>query len=430
VSATVSSLPASSAVSGGSGAAYTAYSSPYSAESTDSVIYIRKTASKSTSSSNVVSKVTSARGKVFTILGQDSSGDWLYASYNGNYGFVRERDFERVSGSTGSSTGSSSLGSASYTPYSSPRTGISKASTIYLRRTASADNSEENVATQLTGASGATFSILGQDSTGNWLYARYSANNGNTYEGFVNKNDFTVTTGSATTGTGTGANATGSSTSSSGATAGEGSGSTSERWGTITIPNAGQYYIYGNYTYTKGGKTYYYYDENAKGDLYDVHTTTAKGSQVAVVMGHNVRKQAKNGSKGMFHNLHHIQNALANRGKCDYCGATCSTSTYGTTINASYDGYSRWEVMCFYEIGHGKGTSLLQSNMQPWKTTTQNYVNTQLTYARTSGYKGWVNPNVSYSANGRYMMLITCGDEYESSSNASSKLYMLLKAAG
>lgn len=33
-----------------------------------------------------------------------------------------------------------------------------------------------------------------------------------------------------------------------------------------------------------------------------------------------------------------------------------------------------------------------------------------------------------YSDGGKYAMLITCGDKYENNSNATSKLYVLLKA--
>ena len=33
-----------------------------------------------------------------------------------------------------------------------------------------------------------------------------------------------------------------------------------QKWGSITIPNAGNYPIYGNYIGEKKGKTYYYYD--------------------------------------------------------------------------------------------------------------------------------------------------------------------------
>ena len=49
-------------------------------------------------------------------------------------------------------------------------------------------------------------------------------------------------------------------------------------------------------------------------------------------------------------------------------------------------------------------------------------------YAADKANKGWINPNVSYSDGGKYAMLITCGDKYENNSNATSKLYVLLKA--
>ena len=133
----------------------------------------------------------------------------------------------------------------------------------------------------------------------------------------------------------------------------------------------------------------------------------------------------------MFHKLHHVQNAILGVSKCEAsdCGASCS-GYKTTTISASLDGYKTWDIALFYEIPKGSSTSILNHNSQPWKTSTQSYLQYQQSYAKTSGYKGWVNPNVSLDANGKYMMLITCGDKYESSSNATSKLYMLLKARG
>lgn len=92
------------------------------------------------------------------------------------------------------------------------------------------------------------------------------------------------------------------------------------------------------------------------------------------------------------------------------------------------DGYSKWDIMCLYEIGPNQSTGILAYNARPWGTSASSYVSTQLSYAADKANKGWINPNVSYSDGGKYAMLITCGDKYENNSNATSKLYVLLKA--
>ena len=62
----------------------------------DKTIIMRKTPDKSTSSSNVVKKLSGVKGKAFSILGE--SGDWYYASYSSYKGYVRKQDFAVASG--------------------------------------------------------------------------------------------------------------------------------------------------------------------------------------------------------------------------------------------------------------------------------------------------------------------------------------------
>ncbi|MBQ7091271.1 MAG: hypothetical protein IJN83_01285 [Clostridia bacterium] len=405
----VTDLPTSG--TGGSSAtgSYSAYTAAKTGVSTDSTIYIRPSATSSTSGAT---KIRSAKGLSFTILGE--SGDYYYASYNGTTGFVRKRDFT-VSNTTGATTGTTTgttSGSTPSTTYQKAKAGVSEDSTIYMRVNPDKSTAKDNVVVKVTSARGSTFSLLGE--SGDWYYAQYTAPNGQNYKGYVRMQDFTVNDGTPIQG------ATTNSTTTSGATS-VGSGSSSEKWGSFSVPGGSTYTIYGNYT-NKAGNLYYYDYSNIKSYKY-LHTTTAKGSQIAVVMGHNMRE-----SKTMFHNLHHVQNAILGVSKCEGCGGSCGSSYNTKTISASFDGYSKWDIMCFYEIPKGASTSILNHNARPWNTSTQSYINYQLSYAKTSGYKGWVNPSVSYSANGKYMMLITCGDKYESSSNATSKLYMLLKA--
>ncbi len=415
----VSDLP-----SGGSsgsvvgGGAYDTFSTPLTAYSTDSTIYMRPTATKSTSGAT---KIRDAKGKAFTLIGQ--SGDFYYASYGNSYGFVRKQDFTSSSGGAATGTtggtvsgvGSGGVAKPSKT-YSKAEVGVSKDSTIYMRYKADKSTSKDNVVLKVTSAKGAQFSLLGE--TGSYYYARYTQG-GKSYDGYVRKEDFTI--GAATTG-GTISGSTVSKTT-SGATS-PGSGASSEKWGSITVPGEGTLSIYGNYYRTVGGTNYYYYATKSNGkETYDyIHTTTAAGSQIHAVMGHNMRD-----SRTKFHKLHHIQNSILGKSTCEGCKKSVSDGNT-TTISASLDGYNTWDVALFYEIPSGASTSILPYNSQPWKSSTADYLNTQLSYAKNSSYKGWVNPSLKIDANGKYMMLITCGDKYESSSNATSKLYMLLKA--
>ena len=401
----VSDLPTTGVAGSTATGSYSAYSPAVIGVSKDSTIYIRPSATSSTSGAT---KIRSAKGLSFTILGE--SGEYYYASYNGTTGFVRKRDFSLSTGTTGTA-GSTTAGTPS-TTYPKAKTGVSNDSTIYMRVNPDKSTAKDNVVVKVTSAKNATFSLLGE--SGDWYYAQYTAPNGQTYKGYVRKQDFTETDGTPVQGAAT------NSTTTSGATS-VGSGSSSEKWGSFSVPGGSTYTIYGNYT-NKAGNLYYYDYSNIKSYKY-LHTTTAKGSQVHVVMGHNMRD-----SKSMFHNLHHVQNAILGVSKCEGCGGSCGSSYKTTTISASLDGYSKWDIMCFYEIPKGSSTSILEHNARPWKTSTQSYVQYQLNYAKTGGYKGWVNPSVSFSNNGKYMMLITCGDKYESSSNATSKLYVLLKA--
>ena len=270
---------------------------------------------------------------------------------------------------------------------------------------------------------GKTFTVLGTDSTGSFLYADYNGT-----RGFVRAQDFTFTSGTVVeqnTNTNTNTNTSGVTANStgmaaSGATPGVGSKSQSDVWGSITVPGTGKNYpIYGNYT-NKKGNLYYYDYSNIKSYNY-IHTTTAKGSQVAVVMGHNMRK-----SKTYFHNLHHIQNAILGKSTCDYCKASCSG--YGKSISASWEGSSSWEVVAFFEVPKNKAyKNILAQMAQPWNYTTSQYLSSVASYVNTFSGKSWANTS-ALTDNGKYMMLITCGDKTDSSNIA--KLYMLLKAVG
>lgn len=321
-----------------------------------------------------------------------------------------------TSGGTAGSTGGTASG---VNMYDKAKSAVSKDKNIYVRSTAT---SSTKGATKLRNMRGKTFTVLGTDSTGSFLYVDYNGT-----RGFVRAQDFTFTGGNVVeqkpnNNTGTnGGNVTSTNTGAAaiGTPAGVGTGSSSEKWGSITIPGAGTYPIYGNYT-NKKGNLYYYDYSNIKSYKY-VHTTTAQGSQVAVVMGHNMRK-----SKTYFHNLHHIQNAILGKSACDYCKASCSG--YGKSISASWEGSSSWEVVAFFEVPKNKAyKNILAQMAQPWNYTTSQYLSSVASYVNTFSGNSWANSS-ALTDNGKYMMLVTCGDKTDSSSIA--KLYMLLKAVG
>ena len=354
--------------------------------------------------------------------GSGSVSGWVAASYISN---LRSSSSGSISlanlPTSGASAGTSAASGVKM--YDTAKSAVSKDNNIYVRSTAT---SSTKGATKLRNMRGKTFTVLGTDSTGSFLYADYNGT-----RGFVRAQDFTFTSGTVveqkpnnnnnnTTGA-TGGNVTSNNTgmAASGATPGVGSKSQSDVWGSITVPGAGTYPIYGNYT-NKKGNLYYYDYSNIKSYNY-IHTTTAKGSQVAVVMGHNMRK-----SKTYFHNLHHIQNAILGKSTCDYCKASCSG--YGKSISASWEGSSSWEVVAFFEVPKNKAYKNILAHMaQPWNYTTSQYLSSVASYVNTFSGKSWANTS-ALTDNGKYMMLITCGDKTDSSNIA--KLYMLLKAVG
>ena len=327
-----------------------------------------------------------------------------------------------TSGGTAGSTGGTASG---VKMYDKAKSAVSKDNNIYVRSTAT---SSTKGATKLRNMRGKTFTVLGTDSTGSFLYVDYNGT-----RGFVRAQDFTFTSGNVVeqkpnNNTGTnGGNVTSNNTGMAaiGTPAGKGTGSSSEKWGSITIPGAGTYPIYGNYIGEKKGKTYYYYDYVLRKSYYYVHTTTAQGSQVAVVMGHNNRKKVGT-SNSYFHNLHHIQNAILGKSSCEKCKASCSG--YGKSISASWEGSSSWEVVAFFEVPKNKAyKNILPQMAQPWNYTTAQYLSNVKSYVNTFSSKSWANTS-ALTDNGKYMMLVTCGDSGDNDSIA--KLYMLLKAVG
>lgn len=371
-----------------------------------------------------------------TVNYRDASGSQVYVTIGSVAGWVPASAISNLrstssgsinvanlptSGGTAGSTGGTASG---VKLYDKAKSAVSKDNNIYVRSTAT---SSTKGATKLRNMRGKTFTVLGTDASGSFLYADYNGT-----RGFVRAQDFTFTSGNVVeqkpnnNNNTTGGNVTSNSTgmAASGAIPGVGSKSQSDVWGSITVPGTGKTYpIYGNYTNKKGNL--YYYDYSNIKSYYYVHTTTAQGSQVAVVMGHNNRKKVGT-SNSYFHNLHHIQNAILGKSACDYCKASCSG--YGKSISASWEGSSSWEVVAFFEVPSSKSYKNILSQMaQPWNYTTSQYLSSVASYVNTFSSKSWANTS-ALTDNGKYMMLITCGDKTDSSNIA--KLYMLLKAVG
>ncbi len=85
-----------SAAGGASAASATMLEKPISMVSISKNIYMRKTTDTSTKSKNLVKKISSAKGKVFTILGTVGS-EQFYATYGEYTGYVKATDFTTVS---------------------------------------------------------------------------------------------------------------------------------------------------------------------------------------------------------------------------------------------------------------------------------------------------------------------------------------------
>ena len=362
-------------------AEYSRYSQAKAAVSNDSTIIMRVNPDSSTQADNVVKTFSRVEGKTFELLGE--TGDWYYARYEGSEGFVRKKDFDLPSAST--STASTSTATPQYSKFSAAKSGVATDSAIWMRASASKD---AEVTKKLSGVRGETFTLLGE--SGDWYYAQYEG-----AEGFVRKQDFSLP-GQA-------------------APAANLSQPSGDKWGSIKV--SGTKINHTIYCNAISGNDYKY-----NKSYYNIFSMTNYSSQVTVLMGHNMRKSAGS-SKGMFHDLHHVQNAFLGRKTCESCGRSCSGAKTDV-FNINYQGYSKWKLLCFYETPSSGSYNVLVSTA----TGTGNpssWLSTQYANARNSNYKGMVLDS-SGTGSDRLMVLITCGDTYGSTS--TSRLYMVLKA--
>ena len=360
-------------------AEYSRYSQAKTAVSNDSTIIMRVNPDSSTQADNVVKTFSRVEGKTFELLGE--TGDWYYARYEGSEGFVRKKDFDlqTASASTASTT------TPQYSKFSAAKSGAATDSAIWMRAAASQD---AEVTKKLSGVRGETFTLLGE--SGDWYYAQYEG-----AEGFVRKQDFTLPGQTA-----------------SAANLSQPSG---DKWGSIKV--SGTKINHTIYCNAISGNDYKY-----NKSYYNIFSMTNYSSQVTVLMGHNMRKSAGS-SKGMFHDLHHVQNAFLGRKTCESCGRSCSGAKTDV-FNINYQGYSKWKLLCFYETPSSGSYNVLV-NTATNTGSPSSWISTQYANARNSNYKGMVLDS-SGTGSDRLMVLITCGDTYGSTS--TSRLYMVLKA--
>ena len=360
-------------------AEYSRYSQAKAAVSNDSTIIMRVNPDSSTQAENVVKTFSRVEGKTFELLGE--TGDWYYARYEGSEGFVRKKDFDlqTASASTASTT------TPQYSKFSAAKSGAATDSAIWMRATASKD---AEVTKKFSGVRGETFTLLGE--SGDWYYAQYEG-----AEGFVRKQDFTLP-GQA-------------------APAANLSQPSGDKWGSIKV--SGTKINHTIYCNAISGNDYKY-----NKSYYNIFSMTNYSSQVTVLMGHNMRKSAGS-SKGMFHDLHHVQNAFLGRKTCESCGRSCSGAKTDV-FNINYQGYSKWKLLCFYETPSSGSYNVLV-NTATNTGSPSSWISTQYANARNSNYKGMVLDS-SGTGSDRLMVLITCGDTYGSTS--TSRLYMVLKA--
>ena len=360
-------------------AEYSRYSQAKAAVSNDSTIIMRVNPDSSTQEENVVKTFSRVEGKTFELLGE--TGDWYYARYEGSEGFVRKKDFDlqTASASTASTT------TPQYSKFSAAKSGAATDSAIWMRAAASQD---AEVTKKFSGVRGETFTLLGE--SGDWYYAQYEG-----AEGFVRKQDFTLPGQTA-----------------SAANLSQPSG---DKWGSIKV--SGTKINHTIYCNAISGNDYKY-----NKSYYNIFSMTNYSSQVTVLTGHNMRKSAGS-SKGMFHDLHHVQNAFLGRKTCESCGRSCSGAKTDV-FNINYQGYSKWKLLCFYETPSSGSYNVLV-NTATNTGSPSSWISTQYANARNSNYKGMVLDS-SGTGSDRLMVLITCGDTYGSTS--TSRLYMVLKA--
>ena len=180
-------------------------------------------------------------------------------------------------------------------------------------------------------------------------------------------------------------------------------------WGSISIPGGAGYSIYSNRGDGKGG---YYYNK----DYNHIFSMTPQNAQVAVIMGHNMRK-----SGSMFHALHHVQNAWLGKSKCEK-GCSIDPAAKTSTFYITYANHTQWQLVAFFE-GSAAMRNTFAQNYGATGAQKASLISQFLGYS-TGTYKGAVVGSAAETDD--IMVFITCGDK---GSKGGTFLCMLLKGA-
>ena len=369
-------------------------------------VSMRKSAS---SSSSRIAKLS--KGVSVTIL--DASGSYYKISYDGKEGYVSSQYVQLSSGSNANTNNNTAAtGTGVTTGNINFRTGPS---TSYSK-VSGCSKVPKNASVEILGESNGWYQVRYNGYTG-YLSADYvKVSSGSNSNNNSNNNSLNPVTpgnnGADTIGARRYAKYT---------------GTTSDRWGTIQVAGTNiNAYIYCNALDSKGNFRYNKYDSKTN----YIYAMSYHDDPIAVITGHNMRV-----SQTGLHALHHVQNAWLGKSKCDYtkrCSASCADCKT-STFNIHYNGASKWQLVCFYEIDKStvssSSTRKKIMNLNCFNSTVtgdlkQQWLDSQFRYA-TSAYRGMKVANATSSD--KLMLLMTCAD---SSGDSYQRLYMVLKAVG
>ena len=396
----------------------TYYADQYIGKTKEKVYFRQNPASATTP--RVVGCEAIASGKEVTVLG--INGNFYYISYKGYYGYARKQDI-RVLGKVTASTPTPTPTPLTVAMYPDKYVGGAKEK-IYFRQNPTSATTPRVKGCE-TIASGKEVIVLGE--IGDFYYISY-----NNYKGYARKQDIRIfgkwtppTPTPAPTSKPTPAPIPGNVTLTSNQrtkwTAVADSlisacAKNKDTRGWIYIPTTNNI----NYPIMYSPDFYYndHTPEKKSSSRGSIYMYTDRLSSITTVAGHNSRESGL-----MFHELHHIQARLLGRSTCESCKKSVSyIDRDNLTFQIMLGGYSTWELFAMYETGKNENKEVLKYNTGH-PTLTGNNRRTWINYQLS---RSQMNFGVNVGDNEPLMVLITCGDIYESTTQA--RLYMFLRA--
>lgn len=349
------------------------------------------------SASNKASKVDGCpvllKDAVVEILGV--SGSWYKLSYNGYTGYVKQTYVEKIAAPAADSSASAGSGSAS-----SGSTGSSSSGFSGFGSSGSSSSSG-------FGSSGSSSSFGSSSSSGFGFGSSSSSGSSGSTTGSSGSSSFAGTTSSVSSkAVLTSADQTKIAAMSSNYAAAL--KKNSDVKGYIYVPGTNVDYpiLYSS--------SFYYNDHNinrqkeTRGCIYS-YSSAMPSCGFLTISGHNSRS-----SGTMFHELHDWQNAL----KKNKNGNRIAFIQFAGT------NYTQWEVFAMYETkntsaaGEQMRINILQHTVNTTGDAKQAWIDYQIN-------KSEVNFGTTANASDQIIVLMTCGDNYQSVSNA--RLYFFLK---